>query len=242
MKITTILFDLDGTLLPMDNDEFTKSYFRLITRALAPHGYDPEVLVKAILTGIAAMVKNDGTQSNEAAFWKAFSGIYGEKAFADKPIFDKFYKNAFQNAKASCGYDPKAAAVVRKLKEAGYRIVLATNPIFPGEAVESRISWAGLSPKDFEWYTSYENIGFCKPNPEYYREIIRRLNTAAEECIMVGNDVTEDMIAQSAGMKVFLLTDCLINKELRDISVFPHGGFEQLEDHIAKLINNNGRT
>ena len=24
MKLTTILFDLDGTLLPMDNDEFTK--------------------------------------------------------------------------------------------------------------------------------------------------------------------------------------------------------------------------
>ena len=27
--IKTILFDLDGTLLPMDQDVFTKSYFRL---------------------------------------------------------------------------------------------------------------------------------------------------------------------------------------------------------------------
>ena len=30
MKLTTILFDLDGTLLPMDNDEFTRGYFKLL--------------------------------------------------------------------------------------------------------------------------------------------------------------------------------------------------------------------
>ncbi|MDE7280524.1 MAG: HAD family hydrolase, partial [Ruminiclostridium sp.] len=139
MKITTIMFDLDGTLLPMDNDEFTKSYFSLITQAMTPHGYEPETLVKAIMTGITAMVKNDGTQSNEGAFWRDFSKIYGEKVFDDKPLFDEFYKTAFQNAKAACGCDPKAAAAVRKLKESGLRIVLATNPIFPRYAVESRI-------------------------------------------------------------------------------------------------------
>ncbi len=183
------------------------------------------------------MVKNDGTQSNEAAFWRDFSKIYGEKVFDDKPFFDEFYKTAFQNAKASCGYNAKAAAAVRKLKETGYRVVLATNPIFPSYAVESRMCWAGLSPKDFEFYTYYENIGLGKPNPEYYREIVRKLNAVPEECVMVGNDVTEDMIAQSVGMKVFLLTDCLINKECMDISVFPHGGFEQLEEYIAKLTN-----
>lgn len=235
MKITTILFDLDGTLLPMNNDEFTKGYFKLLAEALAPHGYEPKQLVEAIWAGTAAMVKNDGTQSNETVFWKKFSEIYGEKALADKPLFDEFYKNGFENAKAFCGCNPKAAAAVRKLKEAGYRVVLATNPIFPGEATEIRIRWAGFSPEEFELYTSYENIGFCKPNPEYYRELARRSNAAPEECVMVGNDVTEDMIAQSVGMKVFLLTDCLINKERKDISVFPRGSFEQLLNYIENL-------
>lgn len=52
---------------------------------------------------------------------------------------------------------------------------------------------------------------------------------------MVGNDVGEDMIAQTLGMKVFLLTDCLINKEDTDISVYPHGSFDELLAYIDTL-------
>ena len=105
---------------------------------------------------------------------------------------------------------------------------MATNPIFPAVATESRIRWAGLTPADFELYTTYENIGFCKPNPAYYLEIANRLNVVPEECLMVGNDVTEDMVARSVGMRGFLLTDCLINKERKDINQFRRGSFEQL--------------
>lgn len=138
-----------------------------------------------------------------------------------------------------CGweYNPKAAIAVHTIKEMGFRIALATNPIFPSAATESRISWAGFDPNDFELYTTYENIGYCKPNPEYYREIARRLGVSPEQCLMVGNDVTEDMeAAQTAGMSVFLLTDCLINKERKDISAYPRGSFEQLMDFANKLL------
>ena len=37
-----ILFDLDGTLLPMDQTEFTNGYFKLLAAKMAPHGYDPK--------------------------------------------------------------------------------------------------------------------------------------------------------------------------------------------------------
>ena len=52
---------------------------------------------------------------------------------------------------------------------------------------------------------------------------------------MVGNDVGDDMVAQELGMKVFLLTDCLINKHNVDISVYPHGSFEELMEYIRTL-------
>ena len=138
----------------------------------------------------------------------------------------------FHAAKGFCGFNPNAAMAVHTVKEMGLRVALATNPIFPAVATESRIRWVGLEPEDFELYTTYENIGFCKPNPDYYREIAKRLGVQPEECLMVSNDVTEDMVAQSIGMQVFLLTDCLINKERKDISLYPRGSFLQLLDHI----------
>lgn len=236
MKLTTILFDLDGTLLPMDNDAFTKGYFKLLAAKMAPHGYEPGQLVDAIWTGTAAMVKNDGSRSNEAAFWRSFSGVYGEKALADQPLFEDFYRNEFQAARAICGFNPAAAETIHALKAMGLRLVLATNPIFPAIATESRIRWAGLEPEDFELYTTYENIGFCKPNPDYYREILARLGLQPEECLMVGNDATEDMVAGELGMQVFLLTDCLINKEQKDLSGYPQGSFPQLIDYLAGRV------
>lgn len=234
MNYQMVLFDLDGTLLPMDQDEFTKGYFKLLAAKLAPYGYEPKQLVDTIWAGTAAMVKNDGSRSNEEAFWEKFRETYGEKADSDKPLFEDFYAKAFQNAKECCGFNPLASETVHAIKQAEVRVVLATNPIFPSIATESRIRWAGLEPEDFELYTTYENTGYCKPNPDYYRDILNKLNIQPEDCLMVGNDVTEDMIAASVGMDVFLLTDCMINREQKDISVYPHGSFEQLLAYLRE--------
>ena len=235
MSIKAILFDLDGTLLPMDQEIFTKAYFKALATKLASHGYESEALVDAIWAGTAAMVKNNGETNNEEVFWKVFLNIYGANAIGDKVYFDEFYNLDFQNIKQSCGYNPKAAATVNEIKKMGFRVALATNPIFPAIATESRTLWAGLKPEDFELYTTYENIGFCKPNIKYYVEILKRLNVAPEECLMVGNDVKEDMVAKELGMNVFLLTDCIINKNNEDISVYPNGNFDDLLTYVKQL-------
>lgn len=44
MKITTVLFDLDGTLLPMDNDGFTKGYFKFLAKKCLLMGMKPSSL------------------------------------------------------------------------------------------------------------------------------------------------------------------------------------------------------
>lgn len=232
MKIKTVMFDLDGTLLPMDQDQFTKYYFGLLAKKLAPYGYDAEQLISGIWAGTAAMVKNDGSCTNEEAFWKKFSALMGKKVVEDKPLFEEFYRVEFQGARASCGFAPQAAGLVAKLKAAGYRVLLATNPIFPAIATENRIRWAGLEPENFELYTTYENSCHCKPNPDYYRDILNSMALDPAECLMVGNDATEDTAAELTGMQVFLLTDCLINKENKDLSRWPHGGFDELEKFI----------
>lgn len=234
MKLTTILFDLDGTLLPMDNDAFTKGYFKLLAKKMAPFGYEPKALIDAVWAGTAAMVKNDGRKSNKAVFWEKFCGIYGQKALQDQETFQSFYENEFQDAKALCGFQPLAAEAVHALKAQGYRVALATNPIFPAIATQSRIRWAGLLLEDFALCTTYENTAYCKPNPAYYADVAARLGVAPQECLMVGNDVQEDMIASQLGMRVFLLTDCLINRTHVPLESYPHGGFPELLDSLSK--------
>lgn len=235
MKITTVLFDLDGTLLPMDQDEFVRSYFKLLAKKVAPLGYDPASLIDNIWAGTAAMVKNDGSRKNEEAFWAQFAKFYGDKVYDDIPVFDKFYSEEFNLAKDVCGFAPNAKKIVDGLRERGFEVVLATNPIFPPVATLSRISWAGLSAESFSLITNYSNSSYCKPNPKYYQEILSKIGKSSEECLMVGNDVEEDMVAQSLGMKVFLLTDCIINKKDRDISVYPHGGFDDLAAYLQTI-------
>ncbi len=235
MSITTVLFDLDGTLLPMNQDVFVKDYFGRIAAKLAPQGYDPKKLIDTIWRGTAAMVKNDGSKTNEEAFWEYAVTVYGDRIVQDKRFFDDFYEEEFDKIKAVCGYHPAAAEIVHSLKEQGYGVALATNPIFPARATQWRIQWAGLIPEDFELYTTYENSRYCKSNLDYYRDVLTRLNVKAEECLMVGNDVGEDMIARELGMQVFLLTDCMINKAGTDISVYPHGDLDALKAYLKTV-------
>ncbi len=233
--IKAVLFDLDGTLLSMDQDLFLKAYFGGLVKSMVPHGYDPDRVVQSIWDGTRAMVTNDGTRTNETVFWESFCGHFGPDARKDEPVFDNFYRTEFQKVQQICGCDPRAAEVIHMLHAKNIRTILATNPVFPPIATQSRIRWAGLQPEDFEWVTTYDNSCFCKPNPNYYREILAKRNLKPEECVMVGNDVGEDMIAEKLGMQVFLLTDCLINKSGADISRYPQGGFPELMDFIRGL-------
>ena len=233
--IKNVLFDLDGTLLPMDMDEFTNGYFKfLVKKAMSSSDrYSPDELIKTIWGGVKAMVMNKGEKCNEDAFWEYFASVYGEDALADRKIFDDFYANDFICAKDFTGYNAEAKQAVEEIKREGYKVVLATNPIFPETATRQRVEWTGMDVSDFEAFTTYENCRYCKPNPEYYTELLVSLDMKPEESLMVGNDVEEDMEAGlKAGMQVFLITDCMINKKNLDIEKYPHGTFKDLLNYL----------
>ena len=231
-----VLFDLDGTLLPMDQDLFIKTYFGGLAKRLAPYGYEPKKLISGILEGTMAMIKNDGSKTNEEVFWDKFSELFGEKARLDEPKFEQFYLEDFDQAASVCGYKKEAKNLIDFIKEKGLRTILATNPIFPAVATKKRISWAGLNYEDFELVTTYENSKFCKPNLAYYKTILEQAKVNVEECLMVGNDVSDDMVVTNMGMDVFLLTDCLINRDNVDINNYPHGNFDDLFKYIENKL------
>lgn len=235
MSIKLIMFDLDGTLLPMNQNEFVKIYFDGLTNKFIPKGYEPKKLMESIWLGIKEMVKNDGSLLNEKVFWNKISSIYGNKIYDEIPSFEEYYLTDFIKAKEACSLTNKANEIIKLSKNLGYKVVLATNPIFPSVATKQRIKWAGLEESDFELVTTYENSTSCKPNLRYYQEIMNKFNVTPEECVMIGNDATEDMISNELGIKVFLLKDCLINSKNVDISKYPQGSFEELEIFIKNL-------
>jgi len=228
INVKAVLFDLDGTLLPMDQDYFIRTYFKAITKKLSGDGYDPELFMKAMMYGVDKMIRNDGSDTNEGAFWKAFSTAYGKDSKQDEPLFEEFYDTQFPKLQEAVGYSSRANETVKELLLRGYRLALATNPVFPRVATLERIKWAGLSAEDFEIITTYENSLYTKPNPDYYREIAEAMGLSPEECLMVGNDTTDDASAAKAGMKVFILTDCLINSAALSLDSLPHGSYTEL--------------
>lgn len=230
-----VLFDMDGTLVPMNQDSFTKAYFKGLCAKAAPYGYEPKGLVDAVWKGTVAMIKNDGKNKNSEVFWSVMKSVYGDKIIADKKLFDEFYENEFDNLKSEVGYTAEASAVIDRLKSKGARLVLASNPVFPVLAQTKRVGWAGIDSTVFERVTSYENSSYCKPNPEYYTEIVKSLGVEAKDCLMIGNDASDDLAAAKAGLSVFILTDCLINTGNVDISKIPHGGYKELNAYLDKV-------
>ena len=239
--MAVILFDLDGTLLPMDQNLFVRTYFGLLGKKVAAYGYDPQAVISALGQGTYAMIKNDGSMTNETRFWRTFEDDMGPEVTKDRELFESFYANEFQQVKAACGCNPCASEVIGMLKQQGHRLILATNPLFPRIATCHRIRWAGLQPEDFELYTTYEDYSYCKPNPGYYLEILEKISELPENCIMVGNDAEDDLAAAELGMRVFLLTDCLINEKNKDISAFPQGGFKELQTYLSKQLGQGDR-
>ena len=232
-----ILFDMDGTLLPMSQEDFSRAYFGGLTRFAAPLGFDKDAMVAMLWDGMKAMVKNDGSSTNAVRFWEVFERHFPNWN-GDRSIFDRFYETDFKLTSQQVTPNAYAAKCVALLKEKGYRLIVATNPLFPESAQVERLRWAGLDPADFEYVTHFENSHFCKPNPAYYDEILQVLSLSPADCAMVGNDVEEDMQAgRAAGLSVWLLTDHLINRKERDINAYQHGDFAALYAWVQALPN-----
>ena len=142
MPIKYVFFDLDGTLLPMD-ERFNDAYFGGLCKKMAPHGYEPKELIATIWAGVKEMVKNDGSRTNEDVFWGAFEKVIGKNAREDEPYFAAFYEEDFDSIAAVCPRDPRARLILDMLHEKKIPAVLATNPVFPVHAMRFCVAMAG---------------------------------------------------------------------------------------------------
>ena len=233
--LDTILFDLDGTLAPFAQDAFIQTYFKALVSRVAPMGYKPDDMIDALWQGVSAMIGNDGSRTNRQIFWESFTQKLGIQALALENILNDFYAREFDSVRTVLGETVDRGPLLRGLREKGYGLVLATNPIFPAVAVETRLGWVGLRPEDFDYVTTYENSRRSKPNPDYYRDILTHIGRRGERCLMAGNNPVDDMAALQAGISVYLVTDYLENPDGAPIEDYPHGAFRDLAASLERL-------
>ncbi|WP_408956548.1 HAD family hydrolase [Natroniella sp. ANB-PHB2] len=230
---TTILFDLDGTLLPLDIDQFLEKYFQLLAKQFTDIAAPKEFITK-LMAATDKMINNQGSKTNQEVFVSNFGALFADEKESDLvERFEKFYQHKFPLLRKGIEADPKVVEIIDKLKDSNYKLVVATNPLFPLVAIKERIKWAGLDSSDFELITSSENMHYAKPNLGYYKEILKKIDSKPEECIMVGNDLGEDMVAQQLGVDGFLIEDFLIARdEAEDIKPKWQGSLEEFKNLI----------
>lgn len=210
--LKTILFDLDGTLLSLNTDDFIKKYFNELGTKFKTY-FSKEEFSKLIWEATEAMITStDPIKTNAEVFFEYFYNKSIHEKEILNPLFDDFYTSEFLNIKEITKESTYIKKSIALLKDKGYELVVATNPLFPKIAVYHRIQWAGLDKNDFILITSFEEMHFCKPNIYFYKEILQKINRKPEECMMVGNDVEEDMVASKLGLKTYLIEDHKIQR------------------------------
>ena len=211
------LFDLDSTLLQMNQDLFLHDYFKLIYLRSKNLGYDDNFM-KVFQYAAYNILSNNGSMTNEEYFWKTIAE-FGYNVEKLKAEFDDFYNNEFKSIEKIVDKNSVPNDIIKYLKSKGYTIILATNPLFPKVATYERMRWAGLDINDFLDITTYENCHYSKPRKAYFFELLSKHNINPNDCIMVGNDMDDDFSDLLEGIEKILITDYLINKNNKEITI-----------------------
>lgn len=236
--IKTVLFDLDGTLLPIDTDGFVEAYLKLLARKFTGK-IAPEKLVKDLLISTNAIIENSsGTKTNQEVFMADFTKRLGMEQGELEDIFQDFYDNDFPTLVSCVEPEHNAGSIVSAAFDSGFEVVIATKPVFPRQAIIERLKWIDADNMDYKLVTSYENMHYCKPNPDYYREILAIIGRKSEECVMVGNDVDEDLCAGELGMKTVLVNNYVINRTQREFKADLIMSAQELPEFLKAGLKN----
>jgi HAD superfamily hydrolase (TIGR01549 family) len=228
----TILFDLDNTLILFDETKFFKAYVKKVAPLMSDIA-SPNTLWQIILSATKSVLHNNGKTTNQEVFKQNFEQNFGNQTEEIWQRFLEFYKNEFDQLKTLVNVNNGVSEIFSFLPEKNIKIVIASNPFWPCIAMEKRMGWAGVKKNQVNLITHMENMHFCKPRLEYYQEICQKINEEPENCLMVGDDPLNDMIAGKLGMKTFLATDSVRYKsQLLAISKKLRLGFTSKKDKI----------
>ncbi len=202
--ILTLLLDLDDTLLNTNMDAFVPAYFQALAKHLGGR-VRPEAMLPALMSGTQLMLaSNDPSRTLQEVFEADFYPKLGVPKSELNDLIEDFYDNVFPSLGSVTKKRAGAVELVEWALAKGYRVAIATDPLFPRKATYHRIRWAGLEPERFDLISSFETFHFSKSHPAYFAEVLGRLGWPDGPVLMVGNDVERDLApAQRLGLMTY---------------------------------------
>ena len=201
--IKAILFDLEGTLIRVDTNNFMRNYLGLLAPRFA-HFLSPDKFSKQLLKSWEFAQRESGPeQTVMQSFYEDLSKAMGHSSQILQPVFEEFYEADFPTLKCLVQVVPQGVRIVNHALQRGFLTGVASNPDMPLEAMREYLSWAGLKPKQFKVIPAMDSFHYFKPQREYFQELAEKLGLKPENCLLVCSQ-TQDLVCRKIGMKVFL--------------------------------------
>lgn len=202
----TLLLDLDDTLLNTNLHAFMPAYFQALANHVCGH-VPSDTFLRALIGGVTQM--NDNTDPRKTLREAFDSHFYPELGIPQdelQDVFEDFYDNVFPSLAALTSQVPGAVEFIQWAESRGFRVAIATDPLFPQKVTYHRLRWAGFDPERFDLISTCETFHFTKAHPAYYAEALASLGWPDGPVLMAGNDPNRDILpAQRLGLTTFLV-------------------------------------
>lgn len=200
----TLLLDLDDTLLNTNLQVFMPAYFQALANHVCGH-VPTEPFLRALIGGVHRMNDNeDPRKTLREVFDSYFFTELGIPQDELQDILDDFYDTVFPSLAGLTTHNSGAVEFIQWAESRGFRVAIATDPLFPIKATHQRLRWAGFDPEQFELVSAFEDFHFTKAHPAYYAEVLGSLGWQEGPVLMAGNDVHRDILpTQRLGLMTF---------------------------------------
>lgn len=240
MKFDAVLFDLGGTLIIYENKYSWKELALRGCRNAAPvlkklSGAEipPEKIKSRLLQVLDDTIRAHSEDLAEVDLLEIISVVLSDLGVEiSDGLPAKFVNSYYQPTTDQIALVPGAVELLSELKDAGLKIGLISNSIFPAKFHRDEMQRFGiLDHFDFTIFSS--EVMIRKPNKEIYLKALSLTESQSERTVFVGDRLIEDVAGpQAVGMKAILKFDAR-----RDYSepVEPYRTVHSLDD-LGEII------
>jgi putative hydrolase of the HAD superfamily len=190
--VDAVIFDWGGTLTPWKTFDPAEEW-RVLARVAAPER------VSDAAAALAAAAEDAWARSRN----EHRSGTFADVCAAAEVVAEEAHRRAYRDhVEFATWTDPDAEPILTTLREAGIRVGLLSNTLWPREWHEQWLARDGvLDLFDGAVYTS--EIPWTKPHPEAFAAAMDAVGvTDPARCVFVGDRLFDDIYgAQSVGMR-----------------------------------------